>query len=130
MTSKRLLLPEQSLLLKVADYFEQGHFCQGGFRDIGPRGEVQVCTATAIETLSSSNRTRRLAKLLLARYLIHCDASYAVTFEDGTLDTDEIIINWHDGKKRTGAKAAVVLRAAAAAAVLLEQHTPTAIAVP
>lgn len=113
MTAKRLLRPEQSLLLKVAEYFEQGHFCQGEFNRVEPNGKILRCPLSAIDMLGKSNQERRAAKLTLAMHLANIDSAYRVSFTNGKIDSEETIVEWVDSGHMKPAEAAAMMRWAA-----------------
>ena len=127
MSAKRLLTPEQGLLLRVAEYFEEGHFCQGDFNRTGPKGKMQRCPLSAIDMLGKTNQERRAAKLALAMHLANIDEAYRVSFAGGKIDAEETIVEWVDSRPMKPADAAAMVRWAATG-VLPENHTPTAIA--
>lgn len=127
MTAKRQIAPEQALLLRVADYFEQGHFCQGEFNRYGPHGQMQRCPLSAIDMFGKTNQERRAAKLMLALHLANLDSAYRVSFAGGKIDAEETIVEWVDSGHMKPAEAAAMVRWAATG-VLPEHHTPTVIA--
>lgn len=127
MTEKRLLLSEQSLLLKVAGYFAYGHFCQGDFNRVAPDGKVLRCPLSAIDMLGTNNRDRAAAKLRLAEFLAEIDPEYRRVYTNGKIDADETIIAWGDSYGLTHEKAADMVHWAATG-VLQESDRVTAIA--
>lgn len=127
MSAKRLILPEQALLLKVAEYFERGHFCQGEFNRYGPKGQMQRCPLSAIDMFGKTNPERRAAKRLLAMHLANIDSAYRVSFACGKIDAEETIVEWVDAYSMKPAEAAAMMRWAATG-VLPENHNHTAIA--
>lgn len=129
MTSKRILRPEQSLLLRVADYFAQGHFCQGEFNRVEPNGKIRRCPLSAIDMLGNDNRERRAARIRLAEHLAEVEPACRHVYTNGQIDPDETIVEWADQYGLTCDQAAIMARWAATG-VLPENHTSTAIAVP
>lgn len=131
MTEKRLLRPEQSLLLKVADYFDEGHFCRGDFWRTDPDGKMLRCPVSAIDMLGRTNQERRAARARLAEHLASIHPDCRVSFTNGSIDAEETIFRWVDdsplfGRLHLDHKAAAAM-VRWAAGVLPEQHTPTAI---
>lgn len=123
---RRTVTPAQALLLKVATYFEQGHFCQGEFNRTGPKGEMQRCPLSAIAMLGKTNIERRAALLHLANHLANVNPDFRVAFACGKIDAEETIVEWVDSKRMSGQEAAAMLRSAATG-MLPESHSPTAI---
>ena len=129
MNAPVVLSPEQALLLKVASYFEEGHFCQGAFHDTAPDGTMLRCPLSAIAMLGHTNSERRAALQHLAEHLAKVNPSFRVAFANGKIDAEETIVEWVDSRRMTGADAAAMLRDAVGV-VLQDGHTPTAIETP